>query len=92
VPGWLALRIIFSFFCLFVPVVDLIILGASFRPCLCAVHGQVLAQWPQMFRILDLFGMFVPISMMITHIVPVSPQRLRGTLHHRHQKVMMMLE
>jgi hypothetical protein len=22
------------------------------------VHGQVLAQWPQMFRILDMFGAF----------------------------------
>jgi hypothetical protein len=23
-----------------------------------AVHGQVLAQWPQMFRILNMFGAF----------------------------------
>ena len=27
-------------------------------PVLFIVHGQVLAQWPQMFRILNMFGTY----------------------------------
>jgi hypothetical protein len=56
--------IIISFRPSVVPVTDLIY-GGSGTLCsvFIAVHGQVLAQWPQMFRILMLFGTCFPIAL-----------------------------
>jgi hypothetical protein len=58
--AWSARRAVYYYFLpSVVPVTDLIFGGSG--TLFVAVHGQVLAQWPQMFRTLVLFGTCVPI-------------------------------